>query len=67
MDRDRVKGKAKVVIGGIKAKAGKMTGNADLKEEGEAERGEGKVQGAVGKVKDAARDVRDSVKDAVKH
>jgi len=47
MDRDRVKGKAKVVIGGIKAKAGKMTGNADLKEEGEAERGEGKVQGAV--------------------
>jgi len=67
MDQDRVKGKAKVVIGGVKAKAGEVSGNKDLKEEGEAERTEGNIQGAVGKVKDAARDVADTVKDTVKH
>ncbi|HTE86772.1 MAG TPA: CsbD family protein [Dehalococcoidia bacterium] len=67
MDRDRVKGKSKVVTGGIKAKAGEFAGNDDLKQEGKAERTEGKVQGAVGKVKDAARDIRDTVKDSVKH
>jgi uncharacterized protein YjbJ (UPF0337 family) len=66
MDRDRVKGKSKVVMGGIKAKAGEIAGNDELKEEGEAERQEGKVQEVVGKVKDAARDVKDAVKDAVK-
>jgi uncharacterized protein YjbJ (UPF0337 family) len=66
MDQDRVKGKSKVVLGGIKVKAGEITGNEDLKEEGRAERGEGKVQGAVGKVKDAARDFKDTVRDAAK-
>jgi uncharacterized protein YjbJ (UPF0337 family) len=66
VDRDRLKGKSKIVVGGIKAKVGEIAGNDELKEEGEAERQEGKVQEAVGKVKDAARDVKDAVKDAVK-
>lgn len=60
MDQDRVKGKSKVVVGSIKAKAGEIAGNNDLKREGKAERRKGKVQGAVGKAKDA-------VKHAVKH
>jgi len=66
MDQDRIKGKSKVVLGGMKAKAGEIIGNDDLKQEGLAERGEGKVQGAVGKVKDAARDFNDTVRDAAK-
>jgi uncharacterized protein YjbJ (UPF0337 family) len=66
MDQDRVKGKSKVVIGGIKTKAGEVTGNGDLKANGKAERTEGKVQGAFGKVKDAARDFSDPAKDGAK-
>jgi len=64
MDADRVKGKSKVVIGGIKAKAGEVTGNDQLRQDGRAERRKGKVQGAVGKAKDAARDFGDTLKVA---
>jgi uncharacterized protein YjbJ (UPF0337 family) len=64
MDQDRVKGKSKVLIGGIKAKAGEVTGNDRLKQDGRAERRKGKVQGAVGKGKDAVRDFSGTVKDA---
>ena len=64
MEQDRLKGKSKVVMGGIKAKAGELAGNDELKEKGKAERRKGKVQGAMGKVKDAAGAVKDTVKDA---
>ena len=65
MNRDRVEGKAKEVVGGMQEKAGELSGDEDLEARGAAKRGEGKVQGAVGKVKDAANDVKDAVKDAI--
>ena len=56
MDKDRVAGSAKEVIGGIKIMTGKAAGDAKLKAEGKAQKSEGKIQNAVGGVKDAIRD-----------
>jgi len=65
MNRDRVEGKAKEVVGGMQEKAGELNGDEDLKARGATKRGKGKVQGTVGKVKDAATDVKDAVRDAI--
>jgi hypothetical protein len=35
MDRDRMKGKSKIVVGGIKAKAGEIAGNDELNQSGD--------------------------------
>jgi uncharacterized protein YjbJ (UPF0337 family) len=56
MDKDRVKGSAKVVKGKVKVAVGKAIGDARLESEGQAEKVEGKVQNAVGGIKDAIRD-----------
>ncbi len=48
MDKDRIKGSAKVV-------AGKATGDAKLTSEGNAQKIEGRVQNAGGGVKDALK------------
>ena len=47
--KDEVKGKARQIKGGIKAKVGKVTNNPNLEAEGESERTKGKVQEKVGK------------------
>jgi uncharacterized protein YjbJ (UPF0337 family) len=56
MDKDRIKGSAKVVAGKAKVAVGKVLGDAKLQAEGQAEKVEGTVQNAVGSVKDAVRD-----------
>ena len=56
MDKDRVQGAAHQAKGAIKEAAGKMTGDAKLKPEGQAEMTAVKVQNAVGVAKDAVRD-----------
>jgi uncharacterized protein YjbJ (UPF0337 family) len=56
MDKDRVKGTAHQAKGAMKEGIGKVTGDAKLKAEGQAEKAAGKVQNAVGGVKDAVRD-----------
>jgi uncharacterized protein YjbJ (UPF0337 family) len=55
MDKDRIKGSAKQAKGVVKAAAGKITGDAKLQADGEADKTEGKIQNAIGGVKDALR------------
>jgi uncharacterized protein YjbJ (UPF0337 family) len=55
MDKDRIAGSAKEVIGGIKEAAGKAVGDAKLTADGKAEKVEGKIQNAIGGIKDALR------------
>jgi uncharacterized protein YjbJ (UPF0337 family) len=59
MDKDRVKGSAQQVAGGIKEGAGKAMGDEKLKAEGKMEKAEGKVRNAVGSAKDALREADD--------
>ncbi|HXN88840.1 MAG TPA: CsbD family protein [Methylocella sp.] len=55
MDKDRVEGSEKGIIGKIKEVAGKVLGDAKLESEGKAEQATGKVQNAVGGVKDTLK------------
>jgi uncharacterized protein YjbJ (UPF0337 family) len=55
MDKDRVKGSAKIVKGRIKQAVGKAVGDSKLESEGKADKIEGKVQNAVGGLKDTIR------------
>ena len=43
MDKDRIAGSAKEVIGGLKESAGKATGDAKLQADGKAKKSEGKA------------------------
>jgi uncharacterized protein YjbJ (UPF0337 family) len=56
MDKDRVDGAAKQMVGNVKEGLGKITGDAKLEADGKAEKAEGKIQNAVGGAKDAIRD-----------
>lgn len=57
MDKDRVGGSIKQIVGGVKEAVGKAVGDNKLEAEGKAEKAAGKVQNAVGGVKDSVRDV----------
>jgi uncharacterized protein YjbJ (UPF0337 family) len=56
---DKAKGKVKQAIGDL-------TGNKELKSEGERDEAKGKVKGAVEEVKNAVKDAGQAIKDAVK-
>lgn len=56
MDKDRIEGAKKQVVGSVKEALGKVTGSEKLEAEGTAEKAGGKVQGKVGEAKDKARD-----------
>ena len=55
MDKDRVEGSAKGIVGKIKEVAGKVLGDAKLESEGKADQVAGKVQNAIGGVKDTLK------------
>ncbi len=55
-DKDRVDGAAKNVGGKLKEGVGNVTGDAKLKNEGQADQVAGKAQNAVGGAKDAIKD-----------
>jgi uncharacterized protein YjbJ (UPF0337 family) len=55
MDKDRIEGAAHEAKGKVKEVAGKVTGDAKLETEGNAEKNSGKVQNAVGGIKDTLR------------
>ncbi len=57
MDKDRIGGMADQAKGAIKKGIGKITGDAKLQAEGEADKMKGKAKNAVGGAKDAVRDV----------
>jgi uncharacterized protein YjbJ (UPF0337 family) len=56
MDKDRIKGAADQAKGAVKETAGKITGDAKLQTEGQADKLKGKVENAAGGAKDAVRD-----------
>ena len=55
MDRDRIKGSAEQAEGAVKEVAGKVTGDAKLQSEGNADKTAGKIRNAVGGLKDTLR------------
>lgn len=55
MDKDRIEGKAKDVVGRVQRQAGEWTGDKEQQVKGTAKQAEGKVQNAVGKAKDALK------------
>lgn len=56
MDKDRVEGGGKKVVGSIKEAIGKVTGDTKLQAEGAAQKTAGSAQNAIGGVKDSGRD-----------
>ncbi|WAJ29628.1 CsbD family protein [Antarcticirhabdus aurantiaca] len=56
MDKDRIEGARKQVVGSVKEAVGKLTGNERVEAEGAAEKTAGKVQDKVGESKDSLRD-----------
>ncbi len=55
MDKDRIKGSAKEIKGGIKQAVGKAIGDAKLESEGKTEKVAGKIQNVVGGLKDTLK------------
>ncbi len=55
MDEDRIKGKAKNVVGTAREAVGKATNDKKLERTGKADQVAGKVQNSIGKAKDAIR------------
>jgi uncharacterized protein YjbJ (UPF0337 family) len=56
MDKDRVIGAGKQMLGTAKETIGKLVGDAKLVAEGKAAKVEGRLQNAAGGVKDTLRD-----------
>ena len=55
-NEDQTHGKAKDIGGKIKEEAGDLTGNRDMKREGQADQVEGKVQKGYGDTKESLKD-----------
>ncbi len=55
MDKDRVEGSEKGIIGKVKEAAGKVLGDTKLKSEGKSDKAAGKVQNTVGGIKDTLK------------
>jgi uncharacterized protein YjbJ (UPF0337 family) len=62
MDREHVKGFAEKTKGNIKEGAGKVMGDRNLENEGQADKAKGDLHNAAGDVKDAARNAADALK-----
>ncbi len=62
MDSDRIKGKAKDLMGQGKEGVGNVTHDSDLQAEGKGDQAEGNVQEKFGKAKDTVRNVVDDIK-----
>lgn len=63
MNKDKVKGHGKELLGTAKAKVGDLVGNRELQAKGEMQKADGKADRIKGEIKDKARDVKDAVKD----
>ena len=55
MDKDRVIGVGKQMVGAVKQAVGKLVGDGKLQADGKSEQVEGKLQNAVGSVNDTLR------------
>lgn len=65
MNSDRVKGALDEAVGGVKRKAGKLTGDTRLQVEGMVQQVKGELENAWGKAKDAVDAANDEA--AVQH
>jgi uncharacterized protein YjbJ (UPF0337 family) len=65
MNQDRLNGTLDQVVGSVKRKAGKWTGNTRLQVEGIAQQVKGKLENAIGKINDRAYDA--DVEDRAQH
>ena len=59
MNKDRIEGSAEQAKGKVKEIAGKVTGDAKLESEGEAQKIAGKVQNTIGGMKDTLKEAVD--------
>ena len=57
MDKDRIAGSVKQVVGSIKEAAGKVLGDQKIAADGKAEKAAGKLQNAIGSIRDSAREI----------
>jgi len=57
MDKDRIKGVAQKIKGGVEKRVGKLVGNKNLEAEGKVDEAAGNIRKAVGEGKDVIRDV----------
>jgi uncharacterized protein YjbJ (UPF0337 family) len=57
MDKDRIKGAAQKLKGGVEKAVGKMVGSQKLETDGKIDQAAGTIRRAVGEGKDAVRDV----------
>jgi uncharacterized protein YjbJ (UPF0337 family) len=55
MDKDRIEGSEKGIIGKIKEVAGKVLGDTKVESEGKADQAAGKIQNTVGGIKDTLK------------
>lgn len=55
MDKDRIEGAEKGIVGKIKEVAGKVLGDTKVESEGKADQAAGKVQNTVGGIKDTLK------------
>jgi len=55
MDKDRIKGSARQIVGGIKEVVGKAIGDKKIQDDGKGEKIAGRIQNAVGSAKDTVR------------
>jgi len=63
---DKIRATAKDAEGKLQAAAGELTGDDNLKVEGEAKQVQAKVMNAAGDLKDKVADAADTVGDALK-
>ena len=56
VDKQRIKGSAEEMKGGLKDTAGKALGDKKLQGEGKADKASGSIRNAVGSAKDAVKD-----------
>jgi uncharacterized protein YjbJ (UPF0337 family) len=57
MDKDRIKGTAEKIKGGIKEAVGKMIGNRKLEADGKIDKATGSIRKVAGEAKDVVREV----------
>jgi uncharacterized protein YjbJ (UPF0337 family) len=62
MNSNQVNGKVDEVLGSIKRKAGKITGNTPLQVKGIAQQTKGKLESTLGKAKDVVRGASQGIK-----
>jgi len=65
MNKDRVKGTLDEAVGGVKRKAGELTGDTRLQVEGRVQQVKGELENAWGKAKDAVHAANEEA--AVQH